>query len=198
MYDNDYPEEAEIFGKIYKINTDYRYGLAAFEAIDSNELNDTTRAIAVVVILFGQENEDGEIENVPDETPEMLQKALDIAGRFLCGQELKGAKLSKKDMDFNYDRKYIKDSFMSDYQIDIDRKQMHWWEYCDFIAGFTDDSILSKIRDIRNIDLSEYRDTKQKEKLKEAMENVALPVKLSKEEQEEIDEFENLFLQEPE
>ena len=197
MYDSNYPEEAEIFGKVYKINTDYRYALAAFEAIDSNELNDTTRAIAAVTILFGQENEDGEIINVPDENLEMLHKALDIAGRFLCcGNKPKGTKLSKKDMDFNYDRKYINASFLSDFQIDIENVQMHWWKYCNLIAGFTDNCILSKIRDIRNIDLSEYKDAKQKEKLKEAMDNVALPTKYSQEEQQEIDEFENLFSQE--
>ena len=194
MYDEEYPEEAEIFGKIYKINTDYRYGLAAFEAIDDNELNDTTRAIAVVTILFGQEDKNGEITNVPDETPEMLEKALELAGIFLCcGKHPKEAKPTKKDMDFIFDKKYINASFLSDYQIDIEERQMHWWKYCNLIAGFTDNCVLSKVRDIRNIDLNDYKDEKQKTKLKEAMDSVALPIKYSKEEQEEIDEFEALF-----
>lgn len=194
MYE-DYPEEAEIFGKIFKINTDYRYGLAAFNAIEDEELNDTTRAIAVVTILFGQEDKNGNIINVPDENAEMLEKALYIAGRFLCcGKEPKNPKLSKKDMDFNYDNKYINASFLSDYRIDIEEVKMHWWKYCNLIAGFTDNCVLSKIRDIRNIDLNDYKDAKQKAKLKEAMENVALPIKYSVEEQKEIDEFEALFL----
>lgn len=195
MYDEDYPEEAEILGKIFKINTDYRYGLAAFNTIEDEELNDSTRAIAVVTILFGQEGKNGEIINVPDESPEMLEKALNIAGRFLCcGKEPKDSKPSKKDMDFNYDKKYINSSFLSDYQIDIEQVKMHWWKYCNLIAGFTDNCVLSKIRDIRNIDLNDYKDTKQKAKLKEAIDNVALPIKYTVEEQEEIDEFEALFL----
>lgn len=194
MYDEDYPEEAEILGKLFKINTDYRYGLAAFEAIEDPDLNDTTRAIAVITILFGQEDKDGNIIKIPDESPQMLEHALKIAGKFLCcGKDPKQAKPSKKDMDFNYDKKYIKASFMSDYKIDIENISMHWWKYCDLISGFTDNCVLSKIRDIRNINLNDYKDTKQKAKLKEAMDNVALPIKYTTEEQQEIDEFEALF-----
>ena len=64
---------------------------------------------------------------------------------------------------------------MSDYNIDINNTEMHFWKFCDLISGLTEDSILNRIRDLRNTDLSEYKDDKTKNKIREAMEKVALP-----------------------
>lgn len=172
----DYPEFAEIDGVQYELNTDYRVALNCFDAIEDESLNDTTRAFAVVVLLFGKENKStGEIENVPDN----INEALRIADKYLkCGNEKTSVETHKRDMDFNYDMHYIKASFLSDYDIDLDEvKYMHYWKFCDLISGLTEQSILSKIRDLRNTDLSEYKDAKIRGKLQKAMKNVELPQK---------------------
>ena len=70
---------------------------------------------------------------------------------------------------------------------------MHWWKYCALISGLTEKCILNKVRDIRNTDLSEYKDAKSRNKIIRAMRNVELPHKRTKEEQEMIDEFEELL-----
>lgn len=187
---NEYPEYAEIDGKLHKINTDYKFALACFEAIEDEELSDVARAMAVVSILFGQEDENGNITNIPQN----IEKALDIASRYLCqGKEPDNKLPTKRDMDFQFDRDLIYASFMSDYKIDIDDTEMHYWKFCSLISGLTENSILNRVRDLRNTDLTLYSDSKQKAKIIEAMERVALPIKYSKEEQEQINEFEALF-----
>lgn len=168
----DYPEFAEIDGRLYEINTDYRYALQCFKLIEDGSISDIERTIAVISVLFGKENENGEIINIPNN----LDVALEKATFFLtCGKEEKSIKNVKKDMDFEYDKAYIIASFMSDYNIDINNTEMHFWEFCDLISGLTEGSILNRIRDLRNTDLSEYKDDKTKNKIREAMERVALP-----------------------
>lgn len=168
----EYPEYANIEGKLHKINTDYRYALQCFKIIDDKSISDIERTIAVISILFGQETENGEITNIPENLAEALEK---VAIFLSCGKEQKSIKDIKKDMDFDYDKAYIFASFMSDYNIDINNTEMHFWKFCDLISGLTEDSILNRIRDLRNTDLSEYKDDKTKNKIREAMEKVALP-----------------------
>ena len=172
-----FPEYMEIAGKKYKINTDYRYALACFEAINDGSISDIERAYALVEILLGC--------SVPD-----MQEALKKIAYYLsCGKEEKSVEEIKKDMDFKQDEKYIYASFMSDYGIDLDTTEMHWWKYCALISGFTEESVLSRVRALRNLDMSEYKDPKQRAKIKKAKEQVKL-----KEEHEEISEEEIEFL----
>ena len=49
---------------------------------------------------------------------------------------------------------YIKASFMSDYKIDIDKIEMHWWQFYDLLQGLTDNSVLNRVRSIREESLS--------------------------------------------
>lgn len=174
-----YPKYAEINGKQYPINTDYTVALACFDAINDEDTNDIERAYSVVGLLFG---EDTVIEN--------MDKAIEIAGTYLrCGRKQEDNK-EPLDIDFDYDRSLITSSFMNDYQIDLENTNMHWWKFNSFLSGLTDTCILNKVRDIRNYDISEIKDIKTRQKIVKQKEKVAIPIKHTKKEQEEIDEFE--------
>ena len=178
-----YPTKCEIDGKLYNINTDYKVALACFKAINDNDITDIERAYAIVGLLFDD-----------DDIP--VDKALDMASKYLCcGKDTEIATI-KKDMDFEYDKDYIMASFMSDYGIDLEVTDMHWWKYCSLISGLTEKCILNKVRDIRNTDLSEYKDVKNRNKIMRAMKNVALPIERTKEEEEMLKEFEALLEEE--
>ena len=49
----DYPEYMEANGNLYKINTDFRVGLACLKAIDDNAINDIERFYAIETLLLG-------------------------------------------------------------------------------------------------------------------------------------------------
>ena len=177
-----YPEYAEVRGVKYKINTDYRVALRCFEVIEDTEICDQERALAVVFLLFGE---------VPLED---MGEFLRIAGNYLrCGEKETAQEAHERDMDFNADEKYIVASFMSDYRIDLSSVDMHFWQYIQLIQGFTEDAIMSRVRDIRNYDMSELKDPKARAKMAKAKATLALPEKFSKDEQKAIDEFEKLF-----
>jgi len=186
----EYPEFAEIDGQLYKINTDYIYALECFKIIDDNSISDVERAIAVVSVLFGQENEKGEIINIPKN----INGALEKAAIFLsCGKENKSITDAKKDMDFEYDKEFIYASFISDYKIDLENTNMHFWKFCNLISGLTEDSILNRVRDLRNTNLSDYTDPKTRTRIQEAMDRVALPTQYDKEDLEALENFNKLL-----
>jgi hypothetical protein len=168
---------AEIDGKQYPINTDFRVGLACFEAIN-DDITDEERTLAVLGLLF-----DDDIPN--------YKEALRIASVFLqCGKLKEDYEKEPLDIDFDYDKDLITASFMSDYHIDLSSiEYMHWWHYCSLITGLKPDAILNRVRDIRNTDLSEVKDPKEKSKVAKAKKKLAIPTKLSKEEEEAENKF---------
>jgi hypothetical protein len=177
-----YPKYAEVAGVKYEINTDYRVALRCFEVIDDATISDEERALAIIYLLFGE---------VPTNH---LEDFMRIAGDYLrCGEKAETHESAPRDMDFIADEKYITASFMSDYQIDLSRTDMHFWQYIALIQGLTEHSVMSRIREIRNYDLEELKDPKSKAKMAKAKEAVALPEKFTREEQKAIDEFEKLF-----
>ncbi len=188
----EYPEFAEIDGELYKINTDYKYALVCFRIINDPSISDIERAIAIVSVLFGREDKDGNVIGIPRN----LEKALQKASFFLsCGKEKDNIKNVKKDMDFEYDKEFIYASFISDYKIDLETENMHFWKFCSLISGLTENSILNRVRDLRNTNLSDYKDPKTKSKMQEAMQRVALPEESNydKEDIEALNEFNRLL-----
>ncbi len=178
----NYPMYAEIRGKQYPINTDYRVGLNCFKAIDDEDITDVERTISVIGLLYG-------VGVIPEED---MEEALRIASLFLqCGETKKDYEKKPLDIDFNYDEKLIMASFLSDYRIDLDNTEyMHFWKYCALISGLTENTILNKVRDIRNYDLNEIKDGKDKGKMVRAKKQVELPKKRTKAEKEALNEFE--------
>ena len=84
-----YPEYAEVGGKRYKINTDYRVALRCFEVIDDNTICDEERALAIVYLLFGL---------LPETN---LGEFLRIAGNYLrCGEAETATETAERDIDF--------------------------------------------------------------------------------------------------
>ena len=178
-----YPEYAEINGKQYKINTDYRVALRCFEVIENAEITDTERTLALLYLLF---------EFIPEDNIDVF---LEKATIYLqCGKTTEEATATNKDMDLVQDMAYIVASFMSDYRIDLSRENMHYWQFVDLIIGLTENCVLSRVREIRNYDLSDIKDAKTRSNIIKAKEAVALKTKLTKDEQEAIDEFEKLFV----
>ena len=51
---------------------------------------------------------------------------------------------------------------------------MHWWKYNDYIEGFKEDDVLSRVRAIRSADAYEIKDLKERDKLLKAKKEVAL------------------------
>lgn len=188
-----YPKYVEVGNKKYKINTSYKTAIECNTIAEDENINDIERALAVIYKLFGEEA----LEDV--ENREMLIKK---AQKYLsCGQEFSGTN-EERDMDFIQDMPYIKASFMSDYNINLNDVDMHWWEFYELINGLSNSDIgnccvLNRVRNIRTFNLGEIKDPKEREKIRKAKQAVALKKHKKKQtykEQESAREFYKEFL----
>lgn len=168
---NNYPEYVEIDDKKYKINTDFRVAIQCNEIAQDENIGDFERALAIIYKLFGKEGL---------EATDKHDKLLLMAKEFLsCGKESNDTIDEKPDMDFVEDYSYIKTSFRSDYGMNLDNENMHWWEFFDLMNGLSNSEfgsccILNRIRNLRNYDTKDITDTKEKQRIEKAKEQVAL------------------------
>ena len=170
-----YPEYVEVQGKRYKINTDFRVAIECNRIAEDNTIGNLERSLAIIYTLFGDEAIDDGKNN-----PELYEKLLELAKRYLlCDKEYDKELNDKPDMDFIEDYSYITTSFLSDYHIDLDNCQMHWWKFMDLMNGLSnselgDCCILNRIRNLRNYDTKDIKDKKERQRIERAKQQVAL------------------------
>lgn len=183
------PEYVKIGEKKYKINTDFRVAIECDQIANDKSIGEYERPLAIIYLLFGEEG----LRDFDNHV-----RLLELAKKYLsCGKDLESVKSENKDMDFKQDMEYIEASFMSDYQIDLTKIKMHWWTFFKLLNGLSNSElgnccILNRIRNLRNYDLKDIKDSKEREKILKAKEQVALKkeeVKLTKEQQKSVDEF---------
>lgn len=167
----NYPEYAEINGKKYKINTDYRIAIRCNDISTQDDINEVEKGMAIIYLLFGDEA----LKDISN-----YDKLIEKAFYFLkCGDINEKSTTSEHDMDLVQDFPYIEASFMSDYKISLENENMHWWKFYYLLCGLSQSEmgnscVLNRIRDLRTYDLNKIKDPKEREKLKEAKERFAL------------------------
>lgn len=187
----DYPKYVKIGEKKYKINTDFRVAIECQEIALDDSIGDFERALAIIYKLFG---DDGLNDS------NNYEKLLELAQKYLsCGKEVDNKTNEEPDMDFIQDMPYIKASFRSDYNINLDDEKMHWWEFYDLINGLSNSEmgnccVLNRIRNLRTFDTKDIKDQKELAKINEAKKQVALKKKevkkeLTYEQKRNIDNF---------
>lgn len=187
MYWNN-PEKAKIGDEIYNINTDFRVALECNKIATDESIGDYERALAIIYKLFGDKGL---------EKPENFEKLLELAQKYLgCGKE-KQKENETPDMDYEQDYNYIVASFMSDFNIDLNKRSLHWWTFFNLLNGLSNSElgnccILNRVRNLRRYDLSQIKDAKSRKEIEEAQKEVALikkPKEMSIEQQKNIENF---------
>lgn len=173
----NYPKYIELNGNKYPINTDFRIALECETICRREDIGEYEKVLAIVYKLFGEK---------AIEDHRLVFSFFDLAITYLkCGKNEIEEDLSNKEpsMDFEQDQGYIKASFMSDYGIDLDKVEMHFWQFYDLLQGLTETSVLNRVRSIREEPLSGKKG-KVLEDLKKAKKQVALKHKKTKFEKE--------------
>ncbi len=148
------PEFAKVNDKNYKINTDFRVALQCNDIAEDETIGEYEKALAVIYKLFGDEGlKDKHNHN----------KLLELGLKYLlCGKEGGPAISDKPNMCFKQDWGYIVASFRSVYHIDLDKEEMHFWTFYDLLNGLTEDCVLNRVRYIRDYDISDIKDAKER------------------------------------
>ena len=190
------PEYVKVGDKKYKINTDFRVAIECNNIAQDDSIGNTERPLAIIYKLFGDEG----LEN-----PQDWEKLLELGIKYLSlGKDTSGVDNNTEiDMDFNEDMDYIEASFMSDYNIDLANTEMHWYKFYNLINGLSNSElgnccVLNRVRNLRTFDLSQIKDSKERERLAKAKEMVALKntkneVELTKEQEESMNKLNEII-----
>lgn len=188
---NNYPTYLEIDGVRYNINTDFRYAIECNRIAEDNTINDYERSLGIICTLFGVDALDN---------PSHYEKLLKGAEKYLlCGEKKQVDNNEKPNMDYIQDMDLIETSFFSDYGIELENKEIHWWKFNKLINGLSNSEmgnscILNRVRNLRSIDLTEIKDIKRRNEIRKAQEYYSLNKKESKrkfteKEKESMNEF---------
>lgn len=167
-------KKIQIEDTIYEANTDFRTAIKCNEIATNETIGNFERVLGIICTMFGDEG----IDNCK-EHPEHIEKLLKWTRDYLsCGKEIEDTH-EQPDMDYVEDMEYIEASFMSDYQIDLENIEMDWQKFNKLMNGLSNSElgnccVLNRIRNLRNYDLSEIKDSKERQKMAKAKEAVAL------------------------
>ena len=166
------PKFVKINDKKYKINTDFRIALECNEISLDENIGEYEKVLAIIYKLYGKEGLD---------CPQDYEKLIELGQKYLLlgKEEDENSESNVVDMDFIEDMDYIKASFMSDYNIDLEDKEMHWWTFCNLLNGLSNSElgnccVLNKIRNLRNYDTSQIKDSKTRTEIEKAKKMVEL------------------------
>ena len=148
--------------KGYHINTDFKCGIKISLALDDWQLGDDERVLTALSLLYG--------EGIPDD----MNVALDGLRWFLtCGKEADKASYSDIDdvdnakesvnvkgddisFDFEVDASNIYAAFLKNYNIDLTKTDMHWFQFIALFSNLKNTS-LNDMMYYRTLDISQYK-----------------------------------------
>ena len=155
---------------IYEAKVDFRTAIECNRIANDETIGDFERVSGIICTMFGK--------NAVDHI-EHYEKLIKWALNYLsCGQEIENTN-EQPDMDYIEDMPYIEASFMSDYNIDLENNNMEWHKFYNLMNGLSNSEIgnccvLNRIRNLRNYDVSQIKDNKERQKIAKAKEQVAL------------------------
>lgn len=155
MFDS-LPEELEIRGKKYKIDTDFRTWIK-FQSIFNSDKSDEQKTAD----LFGFLQTQG--------LPFFEESVKAVLQFFEGGSANQGNKSNKISYDFDIDGALIFSAFLTQYATDLTTDKIHWWKFKAMFSSLDDNHMISKIMWARTTDIKGMsKETKQYiKKLKE-------------------------------
>lgn len=184
------PTKIKIGDKIYNINTSFKVALRCNEIALDETIDDYERGMAIIYLLYGE-------EGLNDE--KNYGKLLKMAQKyFSMNKEDAELCTNEPDMDYIQDWDFIKASFMSDYHIDLDKQDLHWWEFFNLLNGLSNSEmgnccILNRIRNLRRMDTSKIKDLKTREEINKQKRLFALKRKEHKPNDKQKESSDNFY-----
>lgn len=183
----------------YLVNMDFQVGIQVSQVFYDPELSDSEKNQIIIELLFGDENDEGEII-VRVYPADDFQNFINW---YLSGwsNDNKTGSDDKRVMDYHKDQWRIYADFLRNYQVDLNTTEMHWWRFQGLLWNMTGDtSTLYNAIDIRTKKIGEkYSEQDANRKLRDAKLQLAIEevIKAVKEYTEEeiasIDQFDEIM-----
>ena len=128
------PDCVEISGETYRINTDFRAGIAYAQAAMAGE---AIPQAALLTLYF------------PDGIPEDREAAVRAVNEFIAaGKKAEGREGEKRPSLISYfvDAEAINAEFQQIYLIDLSAAELHWWRFLALLRGLISHSFSERVR----------------------------------------------------
>ncbi len=183
------PMGLEVCGEFLTIRTDFRVSILFEMMMEDRGLSDVEKLECAVDLYF---------EKAPKNFEEAISK---VVWFYKCGKENeeggngKNEVKQKQIFSFEHDAQYIYSAFMSQYGIDLQDVNMHWWKFKALFDGLSDTTEFVKIMGYRSVNLASIKDKEQKAHYRKLKQIYRLPdIRTEKEKQDMIaNAFSGLF-----
>lgn len=152
----------------YSINSDFRIGIQMFQIMNDSELSEMERFYKACELLFDVDGAD----QFPD-----MQTMQDGIQWFLSGwytdNPVNDEKKEHKDMDYDVDQWRIFSAFLTQFGINLNEADMHFWVFMGLLSTLEECSF-TRIVDIRTKKIDPKLKPSDKAELKKVKERYAL------------------------
>ena len=95
---------------------------------------------------------------------------------------------NNKAYDFEADSDLIFSAFMTQYNINLNRENLHWWEFMALFNSLKDDTEIVKIMNYRTIDVNSIEDKKERKTYKQLQDYYSLENTITTEEKQLLEQ----------
>lgn len=134
------PETADVNGRAYRVNTDFRVVLAYARMMDDEGTSDQDRAVLGLSLFFGEAIQAGDVEGLADFLRWFLKR-----GREGEEERERGERL----FDLLEDSGRVFSAFLQVYRINLKKVRMHYWTFCELLEGLPQGTHLADVIGIR-------------------------------------------------
>lgn len=145
MLHDEYPRSLTVGHAVYHFKAPFDTVLFLQTVLTDGELTPDDKTRLLVRLIFGPRLW----------TMKRRRAVLDAFMKLLSPDE--HAHKSERHFDFEQDEALIRDAFMQQYGIDLDRERGHlsWWRFIDLLGGITADTAFGKVIEIRTAKVPE-------------------------------------------
>lgn len=167
------PNTVEVDGSFFSINSDFADMLQIMEIFEGSS-TDENKFYLALKLFYG--------ETIPDNVEEAMQKLLWFVR---CGKPE-----TKEDgetlLDFTIDADLILSAFIQIYNVDLTRKNLHWWKFIALLTSLPGGTALANVQEIRTTKLSDVKDAAAKANLQKLKARYSIAKKADMESREQV------------
>ena len=177
------PTTIEIDKRKYEIHSDFRTSIIFALMMQDDSLSEEEKLLGALKLYYPV---------IPKNTEKAIEKIYWFYSRGNVEEDNKKVKQgkrifkrnNKRAYDFETDSDLIFTAFMTQYNINLNRENLHWWEFMALFNSLNDDNGIVKIMNYRTIDLTSIEDKKERKMYSDLQKYYSLEDRISKEEEE--------------
>ena len=181
------PTSFVIDNRKYEFNSDFRTSILFCLLMQDEELTEEEKILQGLQLYYPE---------IPNNKEEAYKKILFFYSR---GKEdnaetkvKQGKRIFKRNsnraFDFEEDADLIFSAFMTQYSINLNRDNLHWWEFMSLFNSLKDDNEIVKIMNYRTIDVNTIEDKKERKMYKQLQDYYSLENTMTMEEKQLLEQ----------